>query len=487
MVDLNLLPEEMRKIEEQKKRDAEKKPPVFEVKLSIPEDEKSDDLKMKGGVFSGVFKRKEKPMPPPPIIPVQKKIDEKNIPGSARGNDFMPRQLPVVHTPDSLVRGEIHIAPPIQGQPVKKPQAPEMKIPIKPELKKTIVLESAPLQIASKKKSGFWAWLKSLFVRRKKEKIYFPKIDKKPELPKLSDIKPLLPELPIKTLEIKKPITPLPPPALMKTQTPLLQEPEIFTFPISEQKKEATKIVPPAPIKPVLAQKPVEKPKPTVIIPPKPQKTPFQKSIPKKDIDDMAPVDTLRINLIPQDLVQHPELEIMGKVVLLVVVALASCLMTFGWYQFVQWRGRDISQKNNELQAQIDSIKKQVLDYDKERQEVEILIAGLSSMENLLGKHIHWTKVFKLLEQNTIDDVYFSNFAASRSGSLRLSASGKDYISVARQLVAFQKATEFVLSVEINSASASGEKDVDGKPVIVATLFDVDIKLQPDVFYVKYE
>jgi len=239
MVDLNLLPEEMRKIEEQKKRDAEKKPPVFEVKLSIPEDEKSDDLKMKGGVFSGVFKRKEKPMPPPPIIPVQKKIDEKNIPGSARGNDFMPRQLPVVHTPDSLVRGEIHIAPPIQGQPVKKPQAPEMKIPIKPELKKTIVLESAPLQIASKKKSGFWAWLKSLFVRRKKEKIYFPKIDKKPELPKLSDIKPLLPELPIKTLEIKKPITPLPPPALMKTQTPPPQEPEIFTFPISEQKKEA--------------------------------------------------------------------------------------------------------------------------------------------------------------------------------------------------------------------------------------------------------
>lgn len=484
MVDLNLLPEEMRKIEEQKKRDAEKKPPVFEVKLSVPEDEKNADLKMRGGVFSGVFKRKEKILPLPPIIPVQKKIDEKNIPGSARGNDFMPSQKSIVHTADSMVRGEIHIAPPIQGQPLKKPQAPEKKIFPKPEMKKTIVLESASLKIASKKKPGFWAWLKSLFARHKKEKIVLPKIDKKPEL---FEIQAPLPALPIKTLEIKKPEMPLPPPPQTITQAPIRRsETDLFKFLPPELKKEAPK---PAPIlspKPAPIQKPAEAQKTMAIIPPRPQKAPSMKSVKKND-DDMSPVDTLRINLIPQDLVRHPELEITGKVVVLVAVALASCLITFGWYQYVQWRGRDIAQKNNELQAQIDSIKKQVMDYDRERKEVEILIAGLSSMENLLGRHIHWTKVFKLLEQNTVDDVYFSNFAASQSGSLRLSATGKDYISVARQLVAFQKATEFVQSVEINSASASGEKDADGKPMITSAMFDVNIQLQPDVFYVKYE
>ncbi len=52
MVDVNLLPDEYRKKEE--KEAARKKPPVFEVKLSRPEDEKSEEGKG-AGVFQGIF------------------------------------------------------------------------------------------------------------------------------------------------------------------------------------------------------------------------------------------------------------------------------------------------------------------------------------------------------------------------------------------------------------------------------------------------
>lgn len=434
MVDINLLPEELRKKEEQEKKEAQKRPSVFEVKFTAPQGAEKPEHAGKTGIFSSVFQKKEKPLPYPKSPPMEGIVPKKQ---QAQTKEEIPvaEKKPVIEKIQPAKLEEIHIAPPE---------------------KKEILPKKPTIVPPAKKPMGFWAWIKSLFVKQKKEKIPMPILEKKPILPPIAKFEPE------RKLEERKEIIP----ASIPPRPPL-----------------------PIPLKPTL-QKPPEPLKPTPPAPLKTGKVEAQKAMPRKagkEREVEIPVKTLAINLIPQDLVQHPELYIGKKIILLFIAAFVSAAFVFGWYEFIQWRSRDIADQNNKIQAEIDTIKTEMLQYDRERKEVEALIAGLSSMEDLLNRHVYWTRVFEQLQNYTIDDVYFTNFAASRDGTLRLSAIGRDYISVARQLVVFQNARNFVSKVEINSASARTDKDSEGKPVITGTSFDVMIELVPEIFYAKYK
>lgn len=193
------------------------------------------------------------------------------------------------------------------------------------------------------------------------------------------------------------------------------------------------------------------------------------------------PVKTLAINLIPEEFARHPELNLSRKflVYLLALGVSAFAILVvgqiIGLYQY--WIGNEIRQTeqlNVELRAQID-------DYQAMLTDAQALQRDLLTMQQLLGAHRYWTRVFDALQKVTIDEVYYTSFVSASDGSLELAAHGRDYESVARQLVAFQQATDVIASVSITGASVVIS---EGTEEVGEVVFGVSVRLRPEVFFI---
>ncbi len=103
---------------------------------------------------------------------------------------------------------------------------------------------------------------------------------------------------------------------------------------------------------------------------------------------------------------------------------------------------------------------------------------NLKTIKELLNSHIYWTKFFGLLEKYTLADVFYTNFSMSGKEKLTIAATGRDYITVAKQLVAFQDAADFAKTVKIDAAAAQ----TDEQNQISGVTFTINLDLGPDVF-----
>ena len=507
MVDINLLPNELRGREEAERKRLSKTPKVVEITLTNPAKSASADLPH-GGSGVGRPQPPKRPLPPPPesTLPPPPRIPLPSRPELLRfvRPHLFGRSAPaakVVTAPpvkipappplpktsvrpldaaeaarlSEIVKREVRAVGPrtmpglpqrpkhhrrtfgqwISGLFARKPKPVSMPKLLPPEVKVVIKLpapKSAPLLLLPKPKRhrrSFWQWLKGLFARKPKP-LSMPKILPKP-VP--------LPSLPPKPLIITVVKPPLPPPPVsVVPPRPLPPTPPVPVVPPSPvQKKPSAPVLPPLPPKPLPKQ--AEKPGKTV----------------------ERPVKTLAINLIPEEFARHPELNLSRKflVYLLALGVSAFAVLVvgqiIGLYQY--WIGNEIRQTeqiNVQYRAQID-------DYQATLTEAQALQQELLTMQQLLGAHRYWTRVFDALQKVTIDEVYFTSFSSASDGSLELSAHGRDYESVARQLVAFQQATDVIATVSITGASAILDQDT-GQVGEVG--FAVSLRLRPEVFFI---
>lgn len=195
------------------------------------------------------------------------------------------------------------------------------------------------------------------------------------------------------------------------------------------------------------------------------------------------PPKTIAINLIPEEFARHPELYLSRKFLLyLVAVGMSTFLIVvvsqiIGWYQYRI--GNEIAYYANQIklyQEQIDQFQEIVARSQALQQE-------LDTMGNLLSHHYYWTKVFDALERTTIDDVYFTSFTSASDGTLQMAARGKDYGSVARQLVAFRQASDLFSGVSITGATAVANAEAKESNEILGVNFSVSLTLRPEVFF----
>lgn len=468
MVDINLLPEELRKKEQKEKEAAQKAPHAFEIKMSAPNDQKIP--KNTGSLIPiDIFDNKD--TLPTPQKPLEKKEDH----FTRQKDEYIPQGIPLkntfpVNAPQKtpLNFDEIHTAPKVEKKidPSKKsskdiPHTEHKKIGIK----KKVVLPTSdifPIGIPKKRNHfNFFAFLKSLFHFKKREKENAEPHDSvSKDIKDIKIIPPtiLLPKQEIKNVTegvTKKVEEPIVPKVVTPLKTPLDVKEAIF-----------------APLKQEVYQKSVKVDKPG------------QSGL---DASVEKPFHTLEINLIPQDYSGHiAGPNISRNVIVLGLSVLASFIVVILAFTGLKIYEGQIGAQVVGLDTSIEEKKKQIAEYEKERLEAETLQSKLNLLDGLLSNHVYWSRVFEALENHTIDDVYFLNFTASRDGTLALSAIGKDYTSVARQLVAFQEAKDFVLLVTINSASAEASTD-DDKPKIIKTNFDVKLKLVPEIFFMRPE
>lgn len=187
---------------------------------------------------------------------------------------------------------------------------------------------------------------------------------------------------------------------------------------------------------------------------------------------------TLDVNLIPAELAEHPELELPQRLLTSGVVIFISILVASGFYLGISWYQYKIIRQIETLEVKIADLNEQISQAEKEKAAALELQEHLVLIRQLLDNHVYWTKFFGLLEKYTVKDVYYTNFSMAGREQLVISAVGKNYQSVAKQLVAFQQASDFVKSVKIDAASAK----IDELSGTYQVNFNINLEFLPQVF-----
>jgi hypothetical protein len=198
-----------------------------------------------------------------------------------------------------------------------------------------------------------------------------------------------------------------------------------------------------------------------------------------KDKPKKEKISFLDVNLIPEELSRHPEMEFSKKLFITLAVVFGAGLLIACSYLGLTWYQIVLTRQVQDIKDDIAVLDTQIQQYKDDEAAAKDLQSSLGQIKQLLNSHIYWTKFFSLLEKNTISEVYFTNFSMVGQTEVNLAAVGKDYYSVAKQLLAFRQAKDFVKNVRIDSASALIEKDSNS---YAGVTFNVKIEFQPDVF-----
>jgi len=187
----------------------------------------------------------------------------------------------------------------------------------------------------------------------------------------------------------------------------------------------------------------------------------------------------LDVNLIPEEFAKKPEVKLSRKLFIGGMVVFISVLLVGGGYLGISWYQIKITEQIKGLETEIAILNQQISKYEKGKSVALELQRHLGIIHQLLDDHIYWTQFFALLEKYTIDEVYFTNFSMAGGDNLSISAIGRDYNSVAKQLVVFQNATDFVRSVRIDAASAEIDQE-EGSYAGVS--FNINLEFLSDIF-----
>jgi type II secretory pathway pseudopilin PulG len=187
----------------------------------------------------------------------------------------------------------------------------------------------------------------------------------------------------------------------------------------------------------------------------------------------------LDINLIPVELAKHPEIEFPKKLFQSGLILALVILLVIGSYLGITWYQFRITKQIQKLENQIADLDQQIKGLEADKSAVLTLQNRLKLVRQLLDNHVYWTKFFALLEKYTISEVYYTNFSMTGREQLVISAKGRDYQSVAKQLMAFQQASDFVKNVRIDSAAAEIDS-ADG--TYLGVNFNINLEFLPGVF-----
>ncbi|MBI5621604.1 hypothetical protein HY933_01910 [Candidatus Falkowbacteria bacterium] len=169
------------------------------------------------------------------------------------------------------------------------------------------------------------------------------------------------------------------------------------------------------------------------------------------------------------------------SLVLVLVVLVGIYLIIFRWPTPLQTDEAAVSREIGQLKSQLS-------EFEKKKQTIAILDRRLASINQLLEQHLFWTKFFDLLEQNTIDSVYYTNLNVDESGQIILSATANNYAGVAAQIAVWQARPE-ITKVDFSRAALRQTVAVPGAPAAAETSavnFELFLTLQKDFLNPTY-
>lgn len=246
-------------------------------------------------------------------------------------------------------------------------------------------------------------------------------------------------------------------------------------------------VVAPAPLKAAPVAPPLPQPKlaapqqePEKKLPPKPKPTGKsfgqrlrgllgsleQPSAPQ--VSSAPPSLSLDLNLIPQE-APGPSL---GALWPLVGAVLGAALVVgaafVGLGLGISSRGRELAQ----AQAAAAAASDRLLGQQQAVEEMGRAVQQVRTVASLLDGHTYWNRYFTWLESVTLPDVYYSGFMGDVAGTFTLTASARDYVTLAQQLVAL-RSNPLVQQVSVAEASRDSQNWVN---------FTMSLTVSPEVF-----
>lgn len=405
---------------------------------------------------------RERPEPKPEVKVILKETKPERAPEIPKRRGLFERLL-------GSARKEMTFEVPEPPRPLQKPE------PTKPEPKPVTVTTETPPSFVSPKRivileqrkeapptpkvrGSFFAsvtkWFRRLFSRREP-----------------SQERPVLPPPP----SAPRPIPPPPKPSVNTDAAVDRLVTELFKPPSTTPavRQEAMAIPEPAPSTPPPPRSPDAKVQVASLPPAKPE------PLPKPEL-------TFDVNLMPADLkaavAPRKRLAILAAAVILSILLVVGTSVGLAIYQ------RNITSQLAKLNEEIENLDRGIASFASFQQEVVELKGKIALIEQLLGQHTHWTALFAHLERTTLPEVYYSSLIGDVGGKVTLAAGTKDFQSVARQLLIFRQANDFVMDVSITGAkvvTSATTGATPGAPVVVPAQrveFTVFLTVKPEIF-----
>lgn len=540
---INLLPETEKKTKKDKNR------PPSTIELNLPPKEKKRETFKQGGVlefFKSIFRQPKKEAVPFAVL--AKKEKEEPTPFKIEEKEEKKRQKVVVYTEpkkeEKIKQKKISFWSRLFGRPKEKlmvekpkekiilpvvtPQRKEEPLPhreAKPEKREILELlkeeelkpsetrpqpekigdlllakkailshpqEIAPpkpeLALPQPKKPGlfsrFMSWLKRLFGRRpaKPKPLAKPSAIPQPEPIKLTSVPqpairkeaaaPLIPSV--------KPVAPARPPS----PPPSIPPQPVFQPPPPPVRPKLEKPLPPPPAAPVAYQAEDKQEKPEEIT------SGINLNIPQENLTEPSGL-RLDVNLMPEELKERaaPKDRIFVLIMIIVVAVFLAGMAYLGLYIYESRTLVKIEEVNKEIYG----IDQSISTFKRFQLQAEALKQETENIKKLIDQHIYWSRFYSYLEKYTNPDIYYTSVAADSGGKVTLAAVGKDYESVAKQLIVFQKASDFVKSVSITSIKyfeqtavpQTGTSQTTPAVTNKGVSFSISLSILPDIFYQK--
>lgn len=188
---------------------------------------------------------------------------------------------------------------------------------------------------------------------------------------------------------------------------------------------------------------------------------------------------TLDVNLIPEEMNRHPELEVGQKLFTAGMVAGFSVLLVLLGYFGLSWYQIGVTREAVKVEDEVVALDSQIKELEARRAEAVEFQAYLGLVRSLLDQHVYWSQFFKLLETHTSREVFFSNFSMSGTNQLVISAQALDYDAVAEQIVALERATDFIQAVRVDAVAAEVDR---ASGLYQGVTFTLSLDFIPGVF-----
>lgn len=172
----------------------------------------------------------------------------------------------------------------------------------------------------------------------------------------------------------------------------------------------------------------------------------------EKSSQELAESRGVEVSLMPEEILVTERM-VRERIFILITVILVAGFILILSYLWLQWRSEIAREKVYRVKSEITTLEEQIKQYSQIVSQAKNLEAKASKVGNLFQNHVYWTKFLALLEKYTVPDVYYGDFSAEVDNKIILNAVGRDLTAVARQLVAFSNAPEFVKEVNISNIS----------------------------------
>lgn len=133
------------------------------------------------------------------------------------------------------------------------------------------------------------------------------------------------------------------------------------------------------------------------------------------------------------------------------------------------------------LRQNLNSVEQDITMFEKENKKLLGFQNKLTAIKSLFDEHRTIAPFFGGLEKNTLPEVTYETLTLSDDGSATLSAGTENYTTLARQLLAFDRANEFVAKAQFSGITSS----LDQLGAIIGVRFTVSLQLMPDAMKEK--